>query len=105
EVVPMIKKIEAFQPEQDTSAFRWLEATLDKQSRVRGRGAAKRRLADDFAVNDGPVIVRTVTVIVHARRGIERTRGRKLCHGTGRNIVRELVAERNDGAMTLIHQT
>src|SRR5712664_3055057 len=78
---------------------------LDEECHVGGWGPAKRRLADDLAVNDGPVVVRAVTVVVNPRRGIERTRRGELCQGAGRDVVRQAVAERNDRAMTLIDHT
>ena len=60
----------------------------------------KRRLADDLAVNDRTIVVRAVTIVVDARRGVERPAGRELCQGAGRDVEREPIAEGKDRAMT-----
>ena len=53
---------------------------------------------------DRPIVVHTVAVVVHARRGVERARRRELRDGTGRDVVRKLVVERDHRTMTLIEE-
>ena len=102
EEVSMIEDVEALQSQQKSRAFCQLDAILDEDGHVRGRGAAERRLLNDHAVDYRPVVVRAVTIVVNAGRGIKRTRGRELCQRAGREVPRELVGERDDRAMTLI---
>ena len=84
----MVQNIEAFQPEQERSAFRKLDTILDKDCYVGGWSTTERRLADNAPVHDRAIIVGTVPIIVDASGGVEWAGGRKLCQGTSCEIER-----------------
>ena len=80
EDVAVVEQVEALQPQQDRCGRRALMRPSTKSRHVLRAGAAERRLADDRAVDDRPVVVRAVAVVVDAGRGVERTRRRELRH-------------------------
>lgn len=74
----MIEDVEALQPEQKPHAFCQLDSILDEDGYIGSWGAAKRRLADDVAVDYRPVVVRAVTIVIDAGRRVERAGRREL---------------------------
>src|SRR6266542_3732544 len=101
EDVSVVGQVEPLQPQQDRMA-RALQATLDEESHVLGAGAPDGRFLDHLAVHDGPIVVGAVAVVVYTRSGVERTRGRELHQRAGGDVVRQVVANRDDGAVLLV---
>ena len=68
EDVAVVEEVEALQPQQDRSGRCSLMRPSTKSDDVLRAGAAERRLADDRAVDDRPIVVRAVAVVVDAGR-------------------------------------
>src|ERR687889_780897 len=88
EEVAVVEDVEAFEAEQERRALRQVYAVLDEDGNVLRRGAAEGRLGDDLAVDDGPVVVRAVAVVVYAGRGVERAGGGEHRDRAGREARR-----------------
>ena len=87
EDVAVVEQVEAFQPQQERASA-GLDAALDEQRDVLRAGAAERRLADHRAVDDRPIVVRAVAVVVDAGGRVERPRRRELRQRAGGDVVR-----------------
>ena len=74
EVVSVIENVEAFHPQQQARSLTQLDPLFNEDGHFRGKCAAKSRLIDHYSVNNGPVIRQAITVIIYARRRIERSR-------------------------------
>jgi hypothetical protein len=57
---------------------------------------------DHLAVDDRAIVVRAVAVVVDAGDGIERPRRGQLRHRARHQVERQLIGERDHGAMALI---
>src|SRR6185503_3125188 len=79
------------------------EALLDVSVYFRSRRAAKRRLAENRAVNNWPIVIDPVAVVVDARRRIERPGRSKHRNRSRREVPRKAILNRRHAAMTLVH--
>src|ERR1051326_4162805 len=88
EDVRVVEDVEGFEAKQDARALGRSDAVLDEERNVRGRRAAEGRLADDLSVDNWPVVVQAVAVIVNAGRRVERSRGGELRESADGEVVR-----------------
>ena len=79
-----------------------LQTALDEEPDVLRAGAAECRFPNHLAVHNGPVVVGAIAVVVDTRHGIERARGGEHHQRAGGDVVREVVAGGDDGAVPLI---
>src|SRR5579885_2595563 len=99
-----VEDVEGFEPKQDARALGGSDAVLDEERNVRCRRAPERGLGDDLPVDDGAVVVCPVAVVVYAGRRVEGPRGGELPERADGEVERQLVRERDDGAVALVEQ-
>src|SRR5262244_861841 len=98
----MVEEVGPLYTQQQRCAFEPLDPALYEHTYILCCSAAECRLRNHLAVHYRPVIIRAVSIVIDARRGVERAGRRELHQRAGRDVERKVVAQRDHRTMPLI---